>query len=66
MNWLASTHLFQANTSAWTVHSSRAKYPILLCKEKENSKLFIFPNLAKKYLVKQIQKSGQALTKMLK
>lgn len=66
MNWLASTHLFQANTSAWTVHSSRAKYPILLWKEKENCKLFIFPKLAKKYSVKQIWKSGQALTNMLK
>lgn len=50
MNWLASTHLFQANTSAWTVQSSRDKYPILLWKEKQNSKLFIFPNLAKKSL----------------
>lgn len=50
INWLTSTHLFQANTSAWTVHSSRAKYPILLWKEKENSKLFIFSNLAKRVL----------------
>lgn len=50
INWLTSTHLFQANTSAWTVHSSRAKYPILLWKEKENSKLFIFFNLPKRVL----------------
>lgn len=67
MNWLTSTHLFQANTSAWTVHSSRAKYPILLWKEKENSKLFIFSQLGKKaHAVKQIQKSRWVLTNMLK
>lgn len=66
INWLTSTHLFQANTSAWTVHSSRAKYPILLWKKKENSKLFIFSNLAKRLaFVKQIWKSGRALTNTL-
>lgn len=61
INWFTSTHLFQANTSAWTVHSSRAKYPILLWKERENSKLF-FPTLQKKYFVKQTWKSGGAST----
>lgn len=50
INWLTSTHLFQANTSAWTVHSSRATYPILLWKKKDMKSL-IFSSLAKDYSV---------------
>lgn len=65
INWLTSAHLFQANTSAWAVHSSRAKYPILLWKEKENSKLF-FPTWQQEYSVKQIGKSRRASTNTLK